>query len=388
MKNVLSRSRRQVNNPMLRKFALPVAMGAAMLSSSVMSHADDKLNVYVSFGFYGNTWMEQNRNMMEALAASQEYKDKINFQVQVVGNGDPQRQSQQINAMTEAGADVIVIYPSSPTALNRAIKNACRRGVTVMTWDATVTESCATNVHADNTQLAEHQAQWIADKLDGKGNVLMINGLNGVAASDDRVKAAKALWSQYPDITVVGEVEGKWSDPVVREEVSKYMAVRSWDDIDMVFAQLGCYPVYALQDEAGITDADKVPCAGSAENAERLALLPAYTEVEGSTASYRPMGIDGYTFAVGPSLGAQSLKYGIDAALVQKKLPHDIIVPAHVVTADNVKLCKTGDFADLAAGCNTFPPSLAPNPETSAAVYAEDLPQLGLKSSLTGTPEF
>jgi len=373
----------------LSRLLAPVMMSAALLGTTLTSEAaDDKLNVYVSFGFYGNTWLEQNRKMMEALAASDEYKDKVNLQVQVVGNGDPQRQSQQINAMTEAGADVIVMFPVSPTALNRAIKNACRRGVTVMTWDATVNEKCATNVHADNKAQAEHQAQWVADKLDGKGNVLMINGLNGVAASDDRVKAAKALWSKYPELKVVGEIEGKWSDPVVREEVSKFMAVRSWKDIDVVFAQLGCYPVYALQDEAGIADADKVPCAGSAENAERLALLPADTKVAGATGSYRPMGIDGYTFAVGPSMGAQSLKYGIDAALANKKLPHDIIIPVEVVTADNVKLCEKGDHAEMSNGCNTFPPTLVPNPETSAAVYADDLPQLSLEASLTGTPEY
>nr|WP_246624707.1 substrate-binding domain-containing protein [Oceanobacter mangrovi] len=375
--------------PPLRRLLTPFVMGAALMGATLNTQAaEDKLNVYVSFGFYGNTWMEQNRNMMEALAASKDYKDKINLKVQVVGNGDPQRQSQQINAMTEAGADVIVLYPVSPTALNRAIKNACRRGVTVMTWDSTVTESCATNVHADNKLQAEHQAQWIADKLEGKGNILMINGLNGAAASDDRVKAAKALWSKYPGLKVVGEVEGKWSDPVVREEVSKFMAVRSWNDIDMVFAQLGCYPVYALQDEAGIADADKVPCAGSAENAERLALLPADTKVDGASGSYRPMGIDGYTFEVGPAMGAQALKYGVDAKLAGKKLDHDIVMPAKVVTADNAKLCTTADFADLSSGCNTFSPALAPNPETSTAVYSEELPQLNLNASLTGTPEY
>lgn len=371
-----------------RKILAPLLIGSAVLSSIPAAQADDnKLKVYVSFGFYGNTWMEQNRNMMTALSKTDEYKDKIDLEMQVVGNGDPQRQSQQINAMIEAGADVIVLYPVSPTALNRAIKNACRQGVTVLTWDATVTEQCATNVHADNKAQATHQAQWIADKLNGKGNVLMIHGQNGVAASDDRVVAAKELWSKYPDINVVGEIEGKWSDPVVREELSKFMAVRKWDDIDIAFAQLGCYPFYALQDEAGILDEEKIPCAGSAENAEVLALAPTDMSAPGASGTYRPMGIDGYVYSIGPIMGAQALKYGIDAHLSDKDLPHDIFMPVNVITQENIKMCSEGTFEELDAGCNVFPPSLVLNPESSVGLYSQELPQLGLKAALDGEPE-
>ena len=111
------------------------------------------------------TWMKANRNMMTAFAESSDYKDKVDLHVQVVDNGDAQRQSQQINAMIEAGADVIVVYPSSPTALNRSIKNACRQGITVMAWDSTVTEKCATNVHADNAVQATTEAKWVAERV-------------------------------------------------------------------------------------------------------------------------------------------------------------------------------------------------------------------------------
>ena len=67
----------------------------------------------------------------------------------------------------------------------------------------------------------------------------MINGLNGTAASDERVVAAKKFWKEnYPDIKVVGEVEGKWSDPVVREEVSKFMALRRITSYNVCYTKL------------------------------------------------------------------------------------------------------------------------------------------------------
>ena len=50
------------------------------------------------------------------------------LQVQVAGP-NAQRQIQQINAMVQAGAKAIVIFPISPTALNQVVKNACDKGV-------------------------------------------------------------------------------------------------------------------------------------------------------------------------------------------------------------------------------------------------------------------
>ena len=351
--------------------------------------AQDKLKVYVSFGYYGNTWMQENRNMMTALSKSKDYADKVDLKIQVIDNGDAQRQAQQINAMTEAGADIIVVYPSSPTALNRAIKNACRQGVTVMAWDSTVTEKCATNVHADNAAQAIAKAKWIAKRIDGKGNVLMINGLNGTAASDERVVAARKYWSDnYPDIKVIGEVEGKWSDPVVRQEVSKFMALREWSDVDAAFAQVGCEPFYELQDEAGISDDAKVPCAGSAENAALFSLVPKQDKQASESQTYRARGIDGYGVVVGPSLGVKAMKDAIDARLAGKKLPHEILVKAPEITKENIKLCKTGSFTEMKQGCNAFPPSLVPNQEMNAGVFDPAIPQVALKAALHSEPEY
>ncbi|MDM0071514.1 substrate-binding domain-containing protein [Variovorax sp. J31P207] len=368
-----------------------ITMGAAgLLGVVALTPAvaqPKKLKVFVSFSYYGNTWMEQNRNMMTALSKSKDYKDLMDLEVQVAGP-DAQKQAQQINAMTEAGADVIVVYPISPTALNRAIRNACSRGVVVMTWDSTVDEKCATNVHADNVAQAVHEAQWVADSVKGKGNILMINGFSGAAANDERVKAAKALWAKSPGLKVAAEVEGKWSDPVVREELSKLMAVRKWSDFDVAFAQLGCYPFYALQEEAGIPDEKKIPCAGSAENAERLATAPKGPTADGAKGAYRPMGIKGYTFEVGPAMGAKALKLGVDAKLKGTKLPSDILMPVRTVTQDQVKLCKEGSWKEMKEGCNTFPTSLVPNPESSIAIFDPDMPQLGLKAALQGVPEY
>ena len=61
--------------------------------------------------------------MVKAMAASSTYKDKVDLQVQISG-ADVQKQIQQLNAMIQAGADAIVLYPVSETALNQVIRRS------------------------------------------------------------------------------------------------------------------------------------------------------------------------------------------------------------------------------------------------------------------------
>ena len=94
--------------------------------------------------------------------------DKIDLQVQVAGP-NAQKQIQQINAMVQAGAKAIVIFPISPTALNQVVRSACAKRVLVFAYDGEITEPCVHNVTIDQEEAGRVTAQWLADKLGGKG---------------------------------------------------------------------------------------------------------------------------------------------------------------------------------------------------------------------------
>ncbi|MBV5324652.1 MAG: substrate-binding domain-containing protein, partial [Rhodospirillaceae bacterium] len=81
------------------------------------ANAADKFKIFLSMSYIGNDWQAEAANMIKAMAASSTYRDKVDLQVQVAGP-NAQRQIQQINAMVQAGAQAIIVYPISPTALN------------------------------------------------------------------------------------------------------------------------------------------------------------------------------------------------------------------------------------------------------------------------------
>ena len=77
---------------------------------------------------------------------------------------------------------------------------------------------------------------------------------------------------------------------VARTELSKLLATRSWNDIDGLWMQVGCYTANAMQLEAGRKPGQLLPCAGEGSNGGRVQMLPAGTAADGATGSYAPMG--------------------------------------------------------------------------------------------------
>ena len=175
----------------LRKGLLPFVMGAALASSltAPVHAAGKKFKIFLSMSYIGNDWQAEAENEIRAMAASQSLRDKVDLRIQVAGP-NAQRQIQQINSMVQAGADAILVYPISPTALNAVVKNACERHVIVAAYDSVISEPCAYNFHIDQRLWGQNQARWLVGELHGHG------------------------------IHIVAQANGMWSQAVARTELS------------------------------------------------------------------------------------------------------------------------------------------------------------------------
>lgn len=342
-------------------------------------------NIYLSMSYIGNDWQAEAANMLKAMAAHESMRDKVNLEVQVAGP-NAQRQIQQINSMVQAGADAIIVFPISPTALNQVVRNACNRGVLVIAYDGEITEPCAYNVHIDQEEAGRRTAEWLVEQLDGKGNIVMLTGVPGTSVDEGRTSAARAVFEQYPDINILAEAPGMWSQAVARTELSRMLATHSWDDINGLWLQVGCFTANTMQIEAGASYDELKPCAGEGSNGGRIQMLPLGTEVEGSNGTYTPMGAPRFSYASPPYSGALALKLAV-RKLDGEEIPQTTILPLPVVTNETVKLCEEGTWEEMAAGCNAFLPSLVPNPGWFASIFSEETPEVGLQAALVGQPE-
>ena len=362
-----------------------VAAGLLALTATAPVVAQDKYDVYLSMSYIGNDWQAEAANMVKAIASHPNYADRVNLRVQVAGP-NAQRQIQQINAMVQAGADAIVVFPISPTALNNVVKNACDKGVTIIAYDGEITEPCAYNVSIDQHEAGRVTAEWLADQMGGEGDIILMTGVPGTSVDAARTAAAKEVFAKHEGINVVGEAIGMWSQAVARTELSKILATRDWSDIDGLWMQVGCFTANAMQLEAGIAEDALLPCAGEGSNGGRIQMLPVGTDVEGAASPYAPLGAPRISYASPPYSGALALKLAVDV-LDGKEVADVTVLPLPVVTSETVQLCATGSWEEQKAGCNAFLPSLVSNPGWFASIFSAELPEVGLNAALVGQPE-
>jgi ribose transport system substrate-binding protein len=189
-------------------FTALAATGLLLLSISPGAvEPAKKFKIFLSMSYTGNDWQSENANMLQAMAKTKTYRDKVDLQVQVAG-ANAQVQSQQINSMVQAGANAIVVFPISPTGINNAVKAACSKGVIVIAYAADIDEPCAYIVTIDEKQVGPITAQWLVDELHGKGRIVLVTGVAGTSVDADRTNGAKSIFAKYPDIKVIAEVNG------------------------------------------------------------------------------------------------------------------------------------------------------------------------------------
>jgi ribose transport system substrate-binding protein len=371
----------------LCKGLLPVAAGAALAAAlSVPGHAaGKKFKIFLSMSYIGNDWQAEAENEIRAMAASRSMRDKVDLRIQVAGP-NAQRQIQQINSMVQAGADAILVYPISRTALNAVVKNACARHVVVAAYDSVISEPCAYNFHIDQRLWGQNEARWLVGALHGRGNIVIINGVPGTSVDMLRHEGEMDILKSYPDIHIVAQANGMWSQAVARTELSKIVATHPLSSIDGLLMQAGCYTANSMQKESGIGDDKLRPCGGEASNGGRIQMLPAGTVVDGVNGSYRPMGALRMSSGSQNFSGALALKQVV-AKLEGQDVPRLTVIPQALVTNANIKLCETGSWAEMQGGCNVFKPSLIPNPGWFASVFSPDVSEVGVQGALTGKPE-
>jgi len=361
------------------------ALCVGLLTSAGTAAAADKFKIFLSMSYIGNDWQAEAANMVKAMASHKSLRDKVDLEVQVAGP-NAQRQIQQINAMVQAGAQAIVTFPISPTALNAAVKNACDKGVLVFAYDAEITEPCAYNISIDQPEAGRVTAEWLVKKLNGKGNIVVITGVPGTSVDTLRTKAAKEVFAKYPDIKIVAEAVGMWSQAVARTELSKILATHSWNDINGLWMQVGCYTANAMELEAGKKPDELLPCAGEGSNGGRIQMLPASAKVEGGDCPYCALNAPRISYASPPYSGGLALKLAV-AKLEGKDVPKRVTLPLPLVTNETIKYCETGSWDEMKAGCNAFPPALVPNPGWFASIFSDQTPEIGFEGALVGQPE-
>lgn len=145
--------------------------------------------------------------------------------------------NQQINQMenfVSSGANLILLNAADSQGIAPAVIQAKQAGATVIAVDVAAEGGVDATVTSNNVQAGEIACQYIVERLNGQGNVVIING-PPVSAVADRVRGCVSVLERNPNIRILSQDQNAEGS---REGGLRIMSdlLTSFPDIDAVFA--------------------------------------------------------------------------------------------------------------------------------------------------------
>ena len=266
----------------------------------------------------------------DAQAQADQYDD-IDFKLLEAADSDSQ--AQQIETVISEKPDVLVVLPQDGEALTPVAQKAEAAGIPVVNIDRLFTQpdAATATILGDNRQIGVLAADYIGEELKCKGNVVEIQGLPGISVTQERTEGFEEEMKKVcPDggIEVVAQQPADFNPDkglTVMENI-----LQSENQIDAV---------YTHDDDMaqGVVQAIR----NSGRDDEMI-----LTGVGGSQAAMEQIeegGLYRATFLYNPNMAASAINMarliGLGEGfpeLVPPEVPRQIVVPAAVVTKENV----------------------------------------------------
>ena len=133
-------------------------------------------------------------------------------------------QIQQLQNLIAKGVDAILVNPGDVNGLNATLQEAVDKGIKVISVDQELNVPGVYNVGIDQKEWAKTSAKWLADKLGGKGDIVLIEGFPGHPANVARMDGVAEVLADYPDIKVLAQDTGKWDEATGQQVMSNFLS--------------------------------------------------------------------------------------------------------------------------------------------------------------------
>lgn len=174
-------------------------------------------------------------------------------------NDDVSTQANQVDQLITQGVDAIIVVPVQADSLAPQIAAAKAKNIPILAVNAELkSDQLSASVQPDDVAAGAQQMQMMADKLGGKGNIVILQGPLGGSGEMNRSKGNEQVLAKYPNIKVLAKDTANWKRDEAVNKVKNWLS--AFDKIDGIVGQnddMGLGAVQALK-EAG----KKAPVVG------------------------------------------------------------------------------------------------------------------------------
>jgi len=149
---------------------------------------------------------------------------------------DPARQASSVEDLIAKKVGAVIINPTDSDAIVPTVKKLNAAKIPVITVDRAANGgTVAAHIASDNVAGGRMAAAYVARRLKGKGNVVMLEGIAGSSAARDRGKGFREGLQKFPGIKIVASQTADFDRSkglTVMENI-----LQAQKKIDAVFAQ-------------------------------------------------------------------------------------------------------------------------------------------------------
>lgn len=291
-------------------------------STASQTNSNSKLkSVAVTVGDLGNPFFV----LMGRGAESEARKiGGENVRTTIVSSGyDLNLQFNQLENFIAANTSLILLNAGDSEGIAPAVAKAKQAGIAVIAVDTGAGGGVDATVTSNNLQAGQVSCQYIADRLKGQGNIVIING-PPVKSVVERVQGCEQIFAKYPNIKVLSKDQNA--------EGSRDGGLRVMSDLLTSFKKIDA--VFAINDPTGV----------GAELAARQAKRDEFFIVgvdgapEAKEAIEDPSSVFVATAAQDP-LGMTKKAVQVGNEILNGKKPENpnILIPVKLITRENVK---------------------------------------------------
>ncbi|WNG19370.1 substrate-binding domain-containing protein [Cystobacter fuscus] len=311
--------------PIFRRLALGLSAMAALLTASGALAQDKQVNLGVAIpaathGFTGGIvwWANEAKKELE------KQHPGLKITVKTAANASEQANQLQ-DLLTVNKINTLVVFPFESASLTRPVAQVKSKGVYVTVVDRGLTDTSAQDAYVagDNTAFGRIPAEYLAKRLNGKGNIVALRGI-ATTIDNERMDAFNAVLKNYPDIKLLDARYANWN----RDDAFKVMQdyLTRFKQIDAVWAADDDMAVGVLKaiEQAKRTDIQEV-FGGAGSKGMVKTILEGKNKLVQADVSYSPKFI------------YEAIKLTAEARLKGEALPPKTIIPSVLITKENAQ---------------------------------------------------
>ncbi|MBS1857376.1 MAG: sugar ABC transporter substrate-binding protein [Acidobacteria bacterium] len=231
------------------------------------------------------------------------------------------RQVEQVESFIAQKVDAIILNPCEVEASSPAVDKAIAAGIPIVNVNSETRSTPTAFVGSRDEEAARIAMEYIAKRLNGKGNVTMMQGFMGQAGQIKRDTGAREVLAKNPGLKLIAQQTAEWDRAKAMSLMENW--IQSYGArINAVFAQNDEMAMGALIALEQARLKDKVIVVGVDAIADALAAV-------------RDGRLDATVFQDARGQGAAAVE---TAVRIVRKQPYEksVMIPFQLVTRDNV----------------------------------------------------